>query len=153
MNADIVSRDQFWILGRQETFTDENEDHEGLWNRYMACHDQVAQLSTDGAFYEAYFDADVGAERALDCLAGIAVAAGCRVPPGFTLRSVPESTYAVFECTVKTIPETWGRIFGEWLKAANFQANPEGANFDYHPSSCDGESAVRLYLAVEQKAD
>lgn len=153
MNADIIIREQFWVLGKQETFTDENEDHEGLWKRYMGYHDNVAPLSIEDGFYEVYFGTDAGGGHALDCLAGIAVATGCQAPPWLTLRSVPASTYAVFECTVKTIHETWGRVFGEWLKTAGFQEKMGGVNFDYYPSSCDSESVVRLYLAIEKKAE
>ena len=47
----------------------------------------------------------------MDYLAGMAVEGVVDVPEGLTLREVPASRYAVFECTVKTISDTYDWIF------------------------------------------
>jgi predicted transcriptional regulator YdeE len=73
------------------------------------------------------------------------------VPDGLALRPVPASTYAVFECTLETIHDTWHRIFREWLPESGYVENRETGNFDWYPPDCDGRSTILLHLAVREK--
>ena len=74
-------------------------------------------------------------------------------PEGLTLRQVPASRYAVFECTVKTISATYDWIFGQWLKTAPYPRPGEGsskADFERYPPNTDsGDTAVLLHIAIE----
>lgn len=94
MEPRIVYREAFNVLGLQERFTPNSEDHEGIWERFMAHHERIKALSADGG-------------EAIDYLAGMAVADVVEVPDGLTLREIPASRYAVFECTVQTIDDTY----------------------------------------------
>lgn len=153
MDAKITEKDAFWVMGLQEVFTEENEDHEGLWKRFMTHHDTIAPLRTDEAYYGVYFDTELDGKHALDCLAGMTVEPTDDVPEGLTLRCVPASTFAVFECTVPTIHDTWGKVFGEWLPESGYEEDPESANFDRYPPGCKGDSVVLLHLAVCEKTE
>lgn len=151
MHAKIIRKKAFWVLGLQETFTEENEDHEGLWKRFMAHHDAIAPLRAADGYYGAYFGTALEGRPPLDCLAGMAVEQTDDVPESLTLRCVPASTFAVFECTVATIHETWGRIFGEWLPESGYEEDDGSANFDWYPPDCKGGSVVLLHLAVRME--
>jgi hypothetical protein len=60
MEPKIVRKDPFTLLGLQEYFTPDNEDHEGIWKRFMKYHDSIQALSTDGAYYGANFGVEGG---------------------------------------------------------------------------------------------
>jgi predicted transcriptional regulator YdeE len=70
-----------------------------------------------------------------------------------TLREVPASRYAVFECTVKTISDTYDRIFGGWLPTAPYGRPGAGspkADFERYPPNTDsGDTRVLLHIALE----
>ena len=90
----------------------------------------------------------------MDYVAGMAVGGVDEVPEGVTLREVPASRYAVFECTVKTISDAYDWIFGEWVPTAPYgrpgQGSPK-ADFERYPPNTDsGETSVLLYIALEE---
>ena len=94
----------------------------------------------------------------MDYLAGMAVFGVADVedvPAGLTLREVPASRYATFECTVKTISDTYDRIFGEWLKANPYPRPRQGspkADFERYPPATDsGDTPVLLHIALEDE--
>ena len=93
----------------------------------------------------------------MDYLAGMAVTDVQGVPEGLTLREVPGSRYAVFECTVATISDTYDWIFDQWLKEAPYPRPGEGssrADFERYPPATDsGDSPVLLYIALEDEPD
>jgi predicted transcriptional regulator YdeE len=71
MEPTMAQREAFTVLGLQERFTPENEDHQGIWQRFTRFHDQIQPHSTDGAYYGVNFGADES--QAIDYLAGMAV--------------------------------------------------------------------------------
>ena len=151
MEPEIIELEAFTVLGLMERFTSETEDFEGIWKRFMQYHDQIHALSTDKAYYGANFGTED--ERQMEYLAGMAVEGGESIPKGLTLREVPASRYAVFECTVKTISDTYDWIFGEWLPTALYGRPGEGspkADFERYPPYTDsGDTPVLLYIALE----
>jgi predicted transcriptional regulator YdeE len=89
----------------------------------------------------------------MDYVAGIAVGQVDDVPEGLTLRAIPASRYAVFECTVQTISDTYDWIFCHWLKAAPYGRPDEHspkADFERYPPATDsGDTPVLLHIALE----
>ena len=69
---------------------------------------------------------------------------------------MPASRYAVFECTVATIGDTYAWIFGEWLKTAPYarpDENSPKADFERYPPNTDsGDTPVLLHIALEDQA-
>jgi hypothetical protein len=59
----------------------------------------------------------------------------------------------VFECTVKTISDTYDRILDQWLKSAPHPRPSEDspkADFERYPPATDsGDTPVLLYIALE----
>jgi predicted transcriptional regulator YdeE len=153
MEAKIIRKQSFVLLGLQERFAPETEDYEGIWKRFMAYHRQIQPLSVDGAHYGACFRAEEGKE--MDYLAGMAVAEVNDPPEGLTLRKVPASLYAVFECTVATISDTYDAVFRGWVPIADYRRPGEGspkADFERYPPATDsGDSPVLLHVALEDE--
>ena len=85
MEPEFTARKEMTVLGLMEHFASENEDHEGIWKRYMAYHDKISSSSVDGAHYGVYFDTEIG----VDYLAGMSVGGVEEAPEGLTLRDVP----------------------------------------------------------------
>ena len=154
MEPKIVNRAAFTVLGLQERFSQGQEDFEGIWKRFMRYHDQIQAFSTDGAYYGANFAAEAG--KQMGYLAGMAVTGVQDVPEGLTLRKVPGSRYAVFECTVETISDTYDWIFDQWLKTAPYarpDENSPKADFERCPPGTDsGDTTVLLHIALEGEA-
>jgi predicted transcriptional regulator YdeE len=134
-----------------ERFTPDNEDFQGIWKRVMAHHDQIHPLSTDKAHYGACFGTED--ERQMDYLASMAVGRVDEVPDGLTLREVPAFRHAVSKCTVKTISDTYGWIFGEWVPTAPYgrpgQGSPKADFVRYPPNTDSGDTPVLLHVALE----
>ncbi len=150
----IVELQTIKLLGLQERFVNGQEDHEGIWKRFMDHIDQIKPHSVDGAFYGANFATE--SKQALDYLAGMAVGDVMDVPEGLTLREMPASHYAVFECTVGEIGATWQYILGQWLQTTPYDMPPMSAgkaDFErYPPETGSADTVVRLHLAIEDKA-
>jgi len=155
MEPKMVTRDAFTLMGVMERFAHGNEDFEGIWKRFMRYHDQIQPLSTDKVYYGVYFVIDEGKE--LDCLAGMAVADVDSIPDGLVVREVPAARYAVFECTVETISDTYDWIFGQWLKTAPYARpgeNSPKADFERYPPATDsGDTPVLIHIVLEDEPE
>ena len=77
---------------------------------------------------------------------------GCRasdadgVPEGFEILHIPEHTWAVFKCVgamPKAIQDMWGRIYREWLPAADYELVPDFDIENYLP----GDPASPNYVS------
>ena len=151
MEPRIVRKETFALLGLQEHFTRETEDFEGIWKRFMRYEAQISPHSVDGAFYGANYAPKTG--TGIDYLAGMAVGEVQDVPEDLILREVPSSRYAVFECTVRTISDTYDWIFGEWLQTASYpRPGPDSpkADFERYPPATDsGDTPVLLHIALK----
>jgi len=143
----ITERDAFTALGVQERFTPENEDHEGVWKRFMAHHDLLHGLSTDKAYYGVNFD--VPGRDDIDYLAGMAVPADTTCPEGLVLRDVPAARYAVFACAVATIHATYEHIFHTWIHTSPYtHDDPKPCFEQYAPGTDSGQSEVLIHIPI-----
>jgi predicted transcriptional regulator YdeE len=90
----------------------------------------------------------------MDYLAGMLVENVQETPEGLALRHVPEARWAVFECTVATIGQTYDAIFKEWLPTAPYeQTGPNPDAFERYPPHTDsGDTPVLIHIKVRDKA-
>ena len=153
MEPTFVEREGFTVLGVQARVRlDESPDFGAIWHEFMEHHDQIQPLSVEEAYYEVCFGA--GEPNVIDCLAGIAVAGDVTAPEGLALRKVPGGRYAVFECTMETISQTWGYAYGTWLPASTeYESACPRPDFEqYLPDGDGGFSRVLVHVAVRRKA-
>jgi len=152
MDYAIVNKPGFALLGLMERFPYQEDDFEGIWQRFMAYEGQIHPLSVDKAYYGAYYPNN---DKSMDYLAGMWVENVQEAPEGLTLREVPEARWAVFECTVATIGQTYDTIFKEWLPTARYeQVGPNPDAFERYPPNTDsGDTPVLIHIKVRPKED
>ena len=147
MEPTLTDCEPFTVMGVQERFTPETEDFQGIWKRYMAHHDQIHPLSTDGVHYGVCFGTED--EHAMDYLAGMAVPAGTPCPEGLVIRDVPVAHRAVFECTVGTIHDTYEFIHHTWIGSSPYAFDHPKPDFEqYPPGTESGDSPVFIHIPV-----
>ena len=148
MEPEFTARKEMTVLGLMGHFASENEDHEGIWKRYMAYHDKISSSSVDGAHYGVYFDTEIG----VDYLAGMSVGGVEEAPEGLTLRDVPAAHCAVFSCAAKTIGETYDKILRDWLPTSQCEHDTPLPVFErYPPNTRTGDGPVLIYIPVRKK--
>ena len=148
----FVDRDGFAVLGLEEPMAVAESDHfQGIWKRFMDYHDTVAAHSTNGCYY--------GVASATDDLkdmlymAGMAVPEDTPCPEGLTLRHIPAARYAVFECTVATISDTWEHIHRRWFDESSCVHGHPHPDFEQYPPGTDSDQSPVLIHVPVTKAD
>ena len=152
MKPKITGRDAFVVLGTMTRITpaDENSDNYGLiWKNFESFHDQIKPLSTDGAYYGVSFA--TGEEGGFDYVAGMAVADVDAPPEGLVIRNVPAARYAVFECPMQSIGDTYRTIFSEWLPSSPYTLSSSAPSFEQYPPAEEEGSLVRIHIPIEEK--
>lgn len=149
MEPRIVTRDAFTVMGPMERFTDKNEDVGSLWGRFMSHRDSIQPYSTDEFCYGVSFQ-NVQ-EDTWDYVAGMAVSGVSpdSTPDGVVVRQVPAACYAVVECTLETMDETFKFIYEDWLPSSAYEHDKSGPVLDCYPPGTDsGDSPVVLYVPI-----
>ena len=151
MEPKIVEKEAFWVMGVGVRGNPMQLDYGDIWGRQFGPVAQTLMaLSTDGSFYGAYFG--TGEEGVVDMVAGVAVRPDAQAVEGLAKRELPASTYAVFECTMAEIGQTWGHIEGQWKPASEYEGNPEGGCFELFSGDDNSPNApVVIYTAVRKK--
>ena len=153
MEPEIVTRDGFAVMGVVVRGNPTSMDYADIWgNQFMKYHDQVKALSTDEAYYGVYFE--TGEENVVDLVAGMAVGEVQDVPDGLVVREVPAATYAVFQCTVKTIGATWQAIMAEWLTTSEYEYDASKTAFEcYPPGTQDTDSPASVFVPIRKESE
>lgn len=139
------------VAGVEREYADPEKSDPGfadIWmGAFMPRYGDIEAACEDKGFYGVWFRGAGG--RPSRYLAGAAVIDRSAVPADLTIREVPGATYAVFECTVGTIGETYGSIFGNWLAEGGYEANPELPHFEYYPPETSSQhSPVFIHVPV-----
>ena len=151
MDHKLAERTAFIVGGVQRRFSAPDEEDPGfqdIWmNRFMARHGEIEPFCSDKGFYGVWFgDVDAGPA---DYLAGMSVARREGFPSDLALREVPAGTYAVFECSVRTIGETYDAIFKEGASGAGYSLDRSAPHFEhYPPGTSSQDSPVFIYVRV-----
>ena len=152
MEASLVTRPRFSVLGVQTRINPWEADYPGIWaNQYMP-HDAVVRKLAEGeGHYAVYFAA--GEPGKVDMLAGMMVGDVEAVPPGLALRGVPAAQYAVFECTMNEIGSTWKAIYDSWLPGSvDYEGDDSKACFEYFPPGSErGMAPVSIHVALKSR--
>ncbi|MCU0523022.1 MAG: GyrI-like domain-containing protein, partial [Anaerolineae bacterium] len=109
----------------------------------------IRALSTDGAYYGVWFPHH--GDGVPDYLAGMAVPDDAPVLPGVTVRQVPASRYAVFECPMEAIGATYGHVYNTWLPSSPYEFTPGGADFEYYPPQDAEGASCAVWIPIRGK--
>jgi len=149
MEPKFVDLKAFTVMGILVHAMPDKVNYEAVWEeQFMPQHAAIKAHSTDQAYYGVWFPHHE--DGVPDYVAGMAVSEGAPVPESVTAREVPASRYAVFECTMETIGQTYGYIYGTWLEASPYEFPPGGADFEYYPPE-GGEGTPAVYIPIRDK--
>jgi AraC family transcriptional regulator len=89
-------------------------------------------------------------------MAGFAVTKVDEVPPGMSVRGIPEGDYAVFEHqgALDTLGATYDQIYREWLPASEYEVDPRD-DFELYDDRFDygkAESIMEIWIPIKKKA-
>jgi predicted transcriptional regulator YdeE len=147
MEPKSVNIECFQVLGLLEHFQPGKEDFSGIWKRFMKFHTQLQKLSTNKAYYSVYFETE---NKELDYLAGMKVLLKQTILEGLTLRKVPSDFYAIFECTVETLGNTYDCIFDKWFSMAPYDPD-QRPDFNYYPrNTTSRDMSVTANMAIKE---
>ena len=116
-----------------------------IWKMFESHHDTILAVATGKLYYGVSFpttDANV-----TEYLAGMEVPADTPRPDGLEVRAIPGGAYAVFECSVDAIGDTYQHVFTTWLPSATVQFDNGRPSFEQYPENL-AEKPVRLHIPV-----
>ncbi|MEW6755957.1 MAG: GyrI-like domain-containing protein [Candidatus Latescibacterota bacterium] len=150
MEPRFVDRPAFSVMGVVAHGTPDRIDFHALWeNGYMPHDALVKPLSLDHAYYGAWLAS--GEDGVPDYLAGMAVADDAVPPAGLSVRRVPAARYAVFECTLKTIGQTYGHVYQDWLPRSRYEYADGCSDFEYYPPDMKDGAPTFVYVPVRER--
>ena len=151
MIAEIVTREDAWVLGTMDRINPMQANYRDLWDNHFGPHEAVVTaLATELGYYGLYYG--TGQEGQVDFLAGMVVAERAAVPAGLTLRALPGGQYAAFSCTMVTIGPTWGGIYSLWLPTSDYREDPARPGFEYFASDdMSPEAPVMIYVPIVRR--
>ena len=148
MKPRIVHVDAFSVMGtltRVDYTT--NPDFQGIWDVFMAYHDQIEPHSTEKAYYGVSYA--TGQDDVVDYLTGMPVGDVPTVPEPLVLREVPATLCAMFEFPFAEMGNSIGHALQVWLPSSEYERDLAVAVTDFLRF---GSDPVLFYLAVRQAA-
>ena len=132
--------------------TNENEELPALWRQFWPRHAEIEDRIEPSHAY-GVVDNFYPVSKTLDYWAGAAAEKDCRVPEGMAKVFIPEHTYAVFQCSLPTLMESLGKIYGEWLPSSAY-AHTNGPEFELYDERFDVDQEkfdLSDWIPVERK--
>jgi len=153
MEPTICERQAFTIMGTSTCMSPSEETGENyakIWSDFERYNEQLKQLSIDDKYYGVTFPTQQ--QNLIDYVTAMAVPDRSEpLAEGLVVRTVPAAQYAVFECPVEKIGQTYQYIMGEWLSTSAYRINPSAASFEEYPP--EGQDLpVCIYIPVSKKA-
>jgi predicted transcriptional regulator YdeE len=122
---------------------------EDIWsNQYMPLDESIKAYSPDKGYFGIWFYP----EEEQSYLAGMAVEGLAAPPQGAVIREVPGHLYAVFTCSMATIPQAYKAAYEEWLPQSEYEMDSTGCDFEYYPPGSEAlEATALLYIPLKKK--
>ena len=148
MNSVMTWREPFAVLGVQSQIKRGSETPElfaSIWKQFESRRQEIELLAIGNHYFGVNFPTDK--EDVTDYLAGMMVPEELHVPEGLGKRTVSGGQFAVFECPVEAIGETYQHIFTVWLPDAPVLFDPSGPVFEEYPGKTS-ERLIRIHIPV-----
>ena len=131
MEPRMILLEPFTVLGVVAQIRRGSETPElvgGIWRQFESRQLKIRALAVGDQYLG--LSLPTGREDVTDCLAGMAVDTDASVPEGLNKRPVPTCQFAVFECPVQAMGETYRHIVTTWLPHASVQLDPAVPAFE-----------------------
>lgn len=152
MDVMIKTRNAFTVLGIQIRLNPMTTDFHALWqNEIIPRYAEIKPFAIEGGGYAVYYPTDEA--QMVDMLAGVEVAAGTAAPAGLLACVVPAAHYAVVECRMDAIGDTWRRLYEEWPPQPERTIDFTKPSFEYYsPNMESGDGLVSIWIPVLDEA-
>ena len=145
----LILKPAFTVVGLHLSTTPKSAEIPALWAAFGPRIDEVPHPAEPQVSYGLMSFS----EKAMAYMAGVSVTEAPDLPAGMTRWDVPENTYAVFETTLATIPQTFGHIFAEWLPGSAYRQKDD-VYFEHYGEtfSPDDNPILSIYIPVVKNA-
>ena len=147
MNARIITKPAFTVVGLRISTLPKSPEIPKLWDAFVPRMNELQNVSEPYASYGVMSSAG----EALDYMAGNPVNEVSELPSGMSRWDIAENTYAVFESTLATLPQTFDTIFSSWFPTSNYK-QAEGPLLERYGEHFSPENPmVDVYIPVIKK--
>lgn len=146
----LIAKPAFTVVGLRIGTKPKSAEIPALWDTFAP---RIGEVQHPAEPQVSYGLMSNFSENAMDYTAGISVTDAADLPAGMTRWDVPENTYAVFETTLATIPQTFDYIFAKWLPGSGYQQKDDVYLERYGETfSPDDNPVLSIYIPVVKRA-
>jgi AraC family transcriptional regulator len=143
----FITKPAFTVVGLRITTKPKSPEIPKLWDAFVPRMNELQNISEPYVSYGVMASVDSG----LDYMAGNPVSEVDELPVGMSRWDIAETTYAVFEATLSTLPETFDYIFGVWLPASAYKQGSGPLLERYGETFSPDNPDVDIYVPVIRK--
>lgn len=146
MEPRIVAKPAFQVVGLCYHGKNENNEIAQMWSKFVPRIGEIKHIA-HGSYGVCQPAEEDGCFQYLACMAVHRVE---EIPEGMICWDVPEQTYAVFDCTLPTIGETYQYAFQTWIPSSDYRS-VKGPDFEYYDESFDPDqegSILHIYVPI-----
>lgn len=152
MEPRIVTKPAFTVVGMRYQGRNQHNEIAQMWDVFNPRIGEIADIC--GPAYGVCITLADAPEGEFEYIAGMEVNAADQIPAGMVSRSVPEQTYAVFPCTLRTLHQAYDYAYHTWLPQSGYQVGGD-IDFELYGEEFDPEDAANstlyIYIPIKPK--
>ena len=148
MEAQIVTKPALTIVGLRINTKPKSPEIPKLWDAFVPCMGELQNVSEPYTSYGVM----ASAGDTLDYMARNPVSEVSELPAGMSRWDIAENTYAVFESSISTLPQTFDSFFGSWLPSSGYKHTGGPILKRYGETFSPDNSVLSIYVPVEKRA-
>ena len=145
MEPKFVSLPAFTLVGMKVRVKPQSNTPGQLWDEFGPRMGEIQHPAAPDVAYGVTDNMDM-ATGEFDYFAGMEVSSTAAIPASMVALDVPAQTYAVFPCTLPTIPETYQEIYGIWLPRSGYLRAP-GPELEVYGEAFDPREPASVFEA------
>jgi len=150
MEPTFETKAAFTVVGMKYRGKNQNNEIPQMWQTFFPRMKEITHKANPNVNYGVCGALDD--DGVFEYLAGFEVANTDDIPEGMISWDVPEQTYAIFPCTLKTIHQTYEYIFKTWLPQSDYE-HGGGPDFEFYGEDFDREEEkLYIYMPVKSSA-
>jgi predicted transcriptional regulator YdeE len=151
MELKLVTRPSFTVVGMLYVGKNQNNEIPEMWTKFNKRGNEL--VCKGDAAYGVCQWVNGGSDGVFEYLAGYEVDPNDPIPEGMVARTVPASTWAVFEHrgAADTLGDTYNRIYQEILPASNYRQTEDGRDMEVYTDEFTffaPDSIMYIYVPV-----
>jgi AraC family transcriptional regulator len=144
----FIKKSAFTVVGLHLHTKPKSPEISKLWDKFVPRMNELQNISEPYTSYGVM----AGVADGLDYMAGNPVSEVTELPAGMSRWDIAEATYAVFEATLLTLPETFDTIFGTWLPTSEYKQGSGPLLERYGETFSPDNPVVSIYIPVTKKS-